>query len=132
MRLWLTRYLGFFAALRNEVSTRHGITITVACPGPVKTEINNTRLVGHSGKSDKNIDMDNAQPVEVSIFSRRLPSNSLHKDAVTKILNGVRKGHREVLFVPAPPLFKLILAFAPALMDRILLKQWEKITTDNS
>jgi len=44
------------------------------------------------------------------------------------MLRGVRKGEREVLFAPAPPwIFNILMAFAPQVIDRVVLKQWEKI-----
>jgi len=104
---------GFFTSLRLE-TVKYGITITVVCPGPVQTDINNTRLVGHSGVANNEIDMTKAQPVG---------------DAVAFMLRGIKKGQREVLFAPVPAwFFNIVLACDPGLVDWLALKQWEKIT----
>ncbi|CAG8754209.1 2617_t:CDS:2, partial [Dentiscutata heterogama] len=46
---------GFFTALASEIA-ENDVYVTVAYPGPVKTQINNTRL----GKAPRELDVSNA------------------------------------------------------------------------
>lgn len=102
---------GFSDALRIELQ-RRGIAVTVACPGPVQTNINKSRIAATGGVG-KSFDMEKAQAVD---------------EACEQIIAGVRRGDRETLVGSTSYRFKVaatavVRAVAPSLVDHLLVRE---------
>jgi hypothetical protein len=67
----VVRWPGFYETLRQELSPKYPIGVTLVCPGFVNTNINATRL----GPNPTTFDISKAMPVEVCCCRTRLPSS---------------------------------------------------------
>jgi len=90
---------GLMDSLRQE-SQSSGISILLACPGPVRTEINASRI-GTEGQTVE-LDMKKAMPVEKCV-SMILAAAATHK--------------REELFVPLHRLAPILSVFVPRITE---------------
>lgn len=98
---------GFFEALRIELAP-HGVSVTVAYPGVVATDI---RLRGYNAEGlpagQSKLDEAGAMPVDV---------------CARLICNGVERRQREVLMSAKGRLARWLKLIAPALVDRMALQ----------
>lgn len=89
---------GFYESLRQELSPKYPIGITLVCPGFVKTNINANRLGSHPSA----FDINKAMPVQ---------------EAGRIIVDAVRQGKREEIFTQVGKIGTWLNFFAPELYD---------------
>jgi short-subunit dehydrogenase len=100
---------GLCESLRLEVETKYGIAITMLCPGPVATNINDHRITkGTVGNFDK----DSAMPINV---------------CCDIIRNAIATAKQQELFLLKSRLATgLLKTFFPNLLNSILLREVRK------
>lgn len=93
---------GFFEALRTEVA-EHGVSVTLAFPGVVATEIRRRGFDAHGRPAGvSGLDESSAMPVDV---------------CAGHILRGLRERRREVLMTPRDRLGRWLKLIAPGRVD---------------
>ena len=100
---------GFLDCLRNEVEPKHGIKVSIVCPGVVQTQINASRLHGGGDKAPLSLDMKNAMTSE---------------KAASILINALVYGEREVLYELGWAM--TVKHFFPSLFDFLARRQFSK------
>lgn len=100
---------GFFDSLRAELF-RTGLTITLVCPGFVKTEARVHALAGDGGTLKENPLGDEERSMSAEECARQL-------------LAAARARKRELVMTPLPRLAMIAKVLAPGLIDRVARKR---------
>lgn len=95
---------GFYETLRQELSPKYPIGVTLVCPGFVNTNINATRL----GPNPTTFDISKAMPVE---------------EAGRIIVSAVRNGKREEVFTREGKIGEWVRFFLPELYDAAAIRK---------
>ncbi|MDH5493539.1 MAG: SDR family oxidoreductase [Myxococcales bacterium] len=107
--------VGYSHALRQELRP-HGVTVSVACPGPVQTQLT------------QNATYVNADARERLVGSWIARDGYTASRAAHEILRGMRSGRAQILVTPAAHLLSGFWRLAPAMSETVIERLWPRMS----